>query len=336
MSTDAAKMLIKALEDANRNKTSPYDAKGTVKRIEGHTAWIKLSDEVDETPVEMTIGCQPGDVVQVRISGGTAWIVGNSSEPPTGDRVAKQALEAAGEAADGVQKAEEQMEKLSKDVEDKQADYVEAEYCLSESNAEFVQYGSWSTALPDPVAGYYYWKRTATHYTDGNIGYSEPIFDMSNQLSAEIASALASTNNHFWSDENGAYVTEKDGTYEEGYASRTTAQGILQSYMGNLLTAWTNSGISFYQSDGETPMAEYGASGMNLYAAGALALAIASGAISFYDSDGQTRLAYIGASASQNLFGLVSDVVEAQKYQVVGNFIWVANSDGSMTLKKAG
>lgn len=336
MSVDAAKILMKAIEEADRNKTTPYDIKGVVKRIEGRTAWIKLSDEIDETPVERTIDCSPGDVVQVRISGGSAWLTGNSTEPPTGDRVAKQALKAAGEANEGLQQAGEQIEQLSKDVTDKQADHVETEYCLSESNSEFVQHGNWSTLLPDPVAGCYYWKRTATYYADGNIGYSEPIFDMSNQLSAEIAAALASTNNHFWNDESGAYVTERDGTYEEGYASRITASGILQSYMGNLLTAWTSSGVTFYQSDGETPMAEYGAAGMNLYAAGALAMALASGSISFYDSDGQTRLAYIGASASQNLFGLVSDVVEAQKYQVVGSFVWVANSDGSMTLKKVG
>ena len=214
--------------------------------------------------------------------------------------------------------------------------YVETQYILSESNTEYIPSGDWSTELPAAAPGYYYWKRTATYYVDGSVSYSEPLFDQSNQLAAETAAALASTNNHFWSDNSGAYVTEEEGDWSNGYATRVTSSGILQSYMGDLLTAWTNSGVSFFQSDGNTPMAEYGSAQLNLYAAGILAMALASGSITFYDADGQTPLAYIGESASQNLFGLISDVVESKKYNVIGNFMWIANSDGSLTLKKVG
>lgn len=107
MSTDAAKILIRALEDAGRNKTSPYDIKGEVKRIDGDTAWVRLSDEVDETPVERSIDCQPGDIVHVRISGGNAWLTGNSTEPPTGNALARRSFILAEEAQESADEARE-------------------------------------------------------------------------------------------------------------------------------------------------------------------------------------------------------------------------------------
>ena len=335
---DIIKDIIEALNAANKNKTSPYDVKGTVKRIDGKTAWVQLNGGIDETPVERTINCQPGDIVQVRVSGGSAWITGNASAPPTDDSVARMAIAAADGAMEAAEKAQRDTDEINAAIDrgELTVAYVETQYCLSSSNIEFTAYGDWSTDLPQPASGYYYWKRTATHYDDGTVSYSEPIFDQSNQLAAETAAALASTNNHFWSDASGAYVTEEDGDYSNGYATRVTTNGILQTYMGDLLSAWTSSGISFFQSDGNTPMAEYGSAQLNLYAAGILAMALASGSITFYDSDGQTPLAYIGESASQNLFGLICNVVEAQKYCVIGDFMWIANSDGSLTLKKVG
>ena len=86
--TKIVKEFIEALNAFN-NKTAPYDTKGTVKRVEGKTAWVRLSGGIDETPVEKTINCVAGDIVQVRVGGGRAWITGNLSKPPTDDTVAK-------------------------------------------------------------------------------------------------------------------------------------------------------------------------------------------------------------------------------------------------------
>ena len=79
-------------------RTAPYDTPGTVTRIEGSTAWVHFPGGVDETPVRHTIAAKPGDVVQLRVSGGSAWIVGNATAPPTDDTKAEQAIKKAEEA----------------------------------------------------------------------------------------------------------------------------------------------------------------------------------------------------------------------------------------------
>ena len=90
--------IIDALNLANK-KTSPYDTSATVKRIEGRTAWVQFPNANTETPVKLTIAADPGDSVQVRVSGGRAWLTGNMTEPPTGDRTAKKAAELATKAS---------------------------------------------------------------------------------------------------------------------------------------------------------------------------------------------------------------------------------------------
>lgn len=79
----ATSEIIKALQE--KNKPQPYDTQATVTRIEGNTAWVAIPGGVDETPVQRTINAKTGDVVQVRVSGGTAFLVGNGTAPPTDD-----------------------------------------------------------------------------------------------------------------------------------------------------------------------------------------------------------------------------------------------------------
>ena len=84
--------------------TKPYDTTATVKRVEGSTAWVHIPGGVDETPVARAISAQPGDTVRIRVSGGSAWITGNDSAPPTDDATA---LIAKGTAQTANQKAGE-------------------------------------------------------------------------------------------------------------------------------------------------------------------------------------------------------------------------------------
>ena len=62
--------------------------------------------------------------------------------------------------------------------------------------------------------------------------------------------------------------------------------------------------------------------------------------LGFYRNNGEgvesEPTAYFGLSTAQNLFGLISGVVEAQKYLTVGSFMFIANDDGGLTLKKVG
>lgn len=87
-------ILIKKLADtinsAPAQKTSPYDTQAEVRRIEGNVAWVHIPGGVDETPVQLTTNAKKGDVVQVRVSGGRAWLYGNQTSPPTDDTKANE------------------------------------------------------------------------------------------------------------------------------------------------------------------------------------------------------------------------------------------------------
>lgn len=90
-----ARDFADALKNAGSSKTSPYDIQAEVKRIEGDTAWVHIPGGVDETPVQLTTNAKKGDIVQVRVSGGRAWLYGNATSPPTDDTVANKAQKTA-------------------------------------------------------------------------------------------------------------------------------------------------------------------------------------------------------------------------------------------------
>lgn len=109
---ETARGLIDAMQP--RGGTEPYDTSATVLRVEGGTLWVHIPGGAEETPVQKTINASPGDTVQIRVGGGTAWAVGNATAPPTDDRVANVAQQTA-EVADGKavaadEKAEEALE----------------------------------------------------------------------------------------------------------------------------------------------------------------------------------------------------------------------------------
>ena len=86
---------IKAIHEAE-NKVSPYDTPAEVVRIDDDgTAWVHIPGGEEETPVTLTINAKEGDTVQVRVAGGTAFLVGNESAPPTDDAKAIEAQEVA-------------------------------------------------------------------------------------------------------------------------------------------------------------------------------------------------------------------------------------------------
>lgn len=100
---------------ATESGTKPYDTSAEVIRVDGSTAWVHIPGGVDETPVQLSIDAKAGDSVNVRVSGGRAWITGNGSRPPTDDtranaahhtaNVAQATAEEAQEAAEAAQAA---------------------------------------------------------------------------------------------------------------------------------------------------------------------------------------------------------------------------------------
>lgn len=83
--------FTRLLKQQDKRKTSAYDTTAKVKRIDGDVAWVHIAGGIDETPVKLTVNAEVGDSVQVRVSGGRAWITGNSTNPPTDDKRAIKA-----------------------------------------------------------------------------------------------------------------------------------------------------------------------------------------------------------------------------------------------------
>ena len=93
-----AKDLAGIIKSSDSKGTAPYDTKATVKKVENGIAWVQIPGGVDETPVQMTLSAKAGDTVQVRVSGGRAWITGNGTNPPTDDTRANAAYKVADKA----------------------------------------------------------------------------------------------------------------------------------------------------------------------------------------------------------------------------------------------
>ena len=86
MSAKSEKILRDFTQALTKPKgTTPYDTTAKVLRVENGIAWVHIAGGVDETPVKMTIDAKAGDTVQVRVSGGRAFLVGNATAPPTDD-----------------------------------------------------------------------------------------------------------------------------------------------------------------------------------------------------------------------------------------------------------
>ena len=87
---DTARELMEAMQPDGG--TQSYDTQATVVRVEDDTLWVHIPGGVDETPVQRTISASEGDVIQIRVGGGSAWAVGNASAPPTDDTMANHAV----------------------------------------------------------------------------------------------------------------------------------------------------------------------------------------------------------------------------------------------------
>lgn len=117
MSIDkVAKELISTMKSADESGTKPYDTPAKVLRIEGDTAWVHIPGGVDETPVALTVNAKAGDTVQVRVSGGRAFIIGNVTAPPTDDTKAEEANTMAKTANTKANKASEDVAELAKKI----------------------------------------------------------------------------------------------------------------------------------------------------------------------------------------------------------------------------
>lgn len=86
-----AAQLQKTIDNKDKGKKTGYDTQATVVKVSDDTIWVKIPGGVDETPVAKTVSAKEGDIVQVRVADGRAWIMGNYTAPATDDTVAHEA-----------------------------------------------------------------------------------------------------------------------------------------------------------------------------------------------------------------------------------------------------
>lgn len=139
-----ADVLCGLIFDKRERDPEAYDTKATVRRIEDGKAYVHIPGGVDETPVDLTIDAKAGDTVQVRVSGGRAWLVGNRTAPPTDDTeaiVAKAVARLADQNASTAKTAAEEAEATANAVSGiataAQADAQQAKQIATDTEQHF-------------------------------------------------------------------------------------------------------------------------------------------------------------------------------------------------------
>ena len=135
--TQILRSLMESMHEASRTKTSAYDTTATVRRIEDGVAWVHIPGGVDETPVKLTVNAKEGDTVQVRVSGGTAFLVGNGTAPPTDDATAIVAQKTADGAVQEARENTEKLERIGVTLRETQDAVTEAREIADATNQHF-------------------------------------------------------------------------------------------------------------------------------------------------------------------------------------------------------
>lgn len=253
---DMRDILVTSHEGSDRHFWGVVTAQNTNAQGKVTSYEVALGGNEGTMTCRKLAGADVGDTVMVTLQkNGAATVTGTVD----GDKDADKALTAAEAAQDDI----DAIEDLVGDG-DESGITITTQYYLSTSNTEPTG-GTWSDTLPTYVDGRYYWTKTVTTYADGSEVESDPILDVGAQLTAEVNSVVTAENQHFWHDSTGAYVTTADQSYSSGYAMKITTNGLLQTYNGNNLMSLTSSGLTFYQSNGSTPMATYSSAGCFLY-----------------------------------------------------------------------
>lgn len=245
------KKLISAMQTTSKAKTSGYDTSAVVRRIEDGTAWVHIPGGVDETPVKLTIAAKVGDVVQVRVADGRAFLVGNATAPPTDDAlavIAQYQADYANQLAALAKQSAENAETIAVQAyntilieyavspDDKYAEAIRAaenDY-IRVTEDDFVRdvdltIDGWYTEIPEIPEGYYLWTRITSTAEDGSTSVvytvSAPGVAMEAKNTADAAQATAEdaqaaaedakkvANNYLSADTTGIMVADlADGT----------------------------------------------------------------------------------------------------------------------------
>ena len=210
--------ILKALKQNKKEKTRPYDTTATVKRVVGATAYVHIPGGVDETPVTMSINCKAGDTVNVRVSGGRAWITGNSTSPPTDDRVANTAIQTSSKARVIAEGAHSESTTAMSEA-NKAIGYADLAQDNANKALDSAQKALASADIAASAASDAQSKAEDATKSANNAGKAASAA----QAAAEAAQGdIDEQKNYFWKDNEGAHILSE----EEGKKINVTSDGI--------------------------------------------------------------------------------------------------------------
>ena len=285
MSKSMSKEMVRLIGSANKKGTSPYDTQAEVVRVEGDTAWVRIPGGVDETPVRLTMNANPGDMVQVRVSGGRAWLTGNASSPPTDNTEAYKARDTAFEAVRIAEASEKEAER-AKEAADS------AENSAKRAQDKAVE----AEEAAEDAAGS---ARTANRAANGALSQLSVVEDVVGTLTwisehgnyALTDDLEVVPGKYYFTRQGDSYnvvISPQENPSDQGYYELTSVDEAVSNYVASHL-ALTNAGL-WVTNDNQSYKILLAADGMKVYDAQGNLVATFGESISF----SSTRPQYIG------------------------------------------
>lgn len=268
---------IRRLESALDSKIRKSVPKSTraldavVTRISDGTAYVTIAGSPVETPVSMGIDCKAGDLVNVRVAEGTAYIIGNTTAPPTDDTQAIAALDTAtmaGEKAATASTAASEAKSVAVDAKQGADDAAEIAGAASEAAKDAKSVAMSASDTANATASHV-WLDTAGQLnvsSDPNTvatGHSMTLgaLGLIQRLAGKTLLSLTKTALNFYT-----YATQSDGTEKQIKAASYTPDGVSLYSDGKPVASFTGSGVNFYDRTGGTDpsniIANFGNSGI--------------------------------------------------------------------------
>lgn len=359
-----AKTLYQTLSDTDNKKPKPADDQATVTKVDGDTVWVKIPGGVDETPVRRTVNAKAGDTVQVRRSGGRAWITGNATNPPTDDTRANAAYILGSDAAELANRASEEAERARVAADNAEAEADRAHKAADDADTHASEAKTSAT--------------NASEYASralGNLSTVQNVTETLNWITAHGTMTLTTdteldpTHVYFVLDENGDYTV---GNQHYSVVSEPSIGDIstyyvlsidesLNNYVASHL-ALTDAGLDLWQANGGDdyrlhqgtvyadpekampfgvyilnqlgmPLAQFTGSKMQLGLD-------STGHITISNVDGHQRIGFWENASSEVAFITESEMNIARTVVLqsmkVGNWQWTAMSSGNLRLQWIG
>ena len=215
-----ARDFYRAVEGVTKNeRKGGYDTQATVRRIENGIAYVHIPGGVDETPAKLTISAKVGDVVQVRVANGRAFLVGNASAPPTDNTEAIKAMTQAGLAAEAAGIARQRADEATLDA---QRAHDAADAAQTSADAAATAAGNAQQSADDAATAAENAQQSADavrsnlqSVVSGAQTVEKAVSVMQTALEAVVDydPDTDTTKEYFWHDANGAHVLGADSGF---------------------------------------------------------------------------------------------------------------------------